>query len=62
MVYTSVKMVLISEGVTQIELFSAAQDGQLFQLFKLLDELEGIQDRNKAINTVRSNYTFRLYI
>lgn len=43
------------ENVHQISVFSAAQDGQLFTLFKLLEELISQQDRNKAINTVREN-------
>lgn len=40
------------ENLHQIALYAAAQDGQLFTLFKLLEELPGPLERNKAINRV----------
>lgn len=49
----------LPESLHQIALFGAAQDGQLFTLFKLLEELSGAVERNRAINTVR-NHLHRL--
>lgn len=43
----------LPENLHQISLYGAAQDGQLFTLFKLLEELPGPVERNRAINTVR---------
>lgn len=40
------------EAVHRIAVFGAAQDGQLYTLFKLLDELPNLEERNKAINTI----------
>lgn len=46
----------LPESLHQIALFGTAQDGQLFTLFKLLEELSGAVERNRAINTVRNHH------
>lgn len=60
MVFHDLASEAVPDSVHQIALFSAAQDGQLFTLFKLLDELPGPVERNKAINTVSSVALFLL--
>ena len=49
------------EAVHRIAVFGAAQDGQLYTLFKLLDELPNIEERNKAINTV-CGFSMKLFL
>lgn len=43
----------VPENLHQINVYTSAQDGQLFTCYNLLEELPGAVERNNAINTVR---------